>query len=311
MRWAQRSGHGDLVGTYIARRSAHNAGSAVDATLVRIGDGWRLRMGRYDALGPGAYTLSATGRVLHNRLTRAGHAALRLRRLLGEWCTSSTASGGRATSTWRSAAERAPPAIIEQMTEPFRVALAQIDPTVGDIRANARKIADYTARPATAARPWSSSRSLALTGYPPEDLLLKTTFLDAAGAALDELAVNTRGIVALVVPADDVYNAAALLADGEVAAVYRKIYLPNYGVFDEQRYQSGSEAAVFEFGGVPIGISICEDIWEPGPPAMAEALAGAQVIVNLGGTRIGSAMACGASECSSNAPPTTSPPWCS
>ena len=171
------------------------------------------------------------------------------------------------------------------MTEPFRVALAQIDPTVGDIRANARKIADYTARARDGGAALVVFPELALTGYPPEDLLLKTTFLDAAGAALDELAVNTRGIVALVgfpERADDVYNAAALLADGEVAAVYRKIYLPNYGVFDEQRYfQSGSEAAVFEFGGVPIGISICEDIWEPGPPAMAEALAGAQVIVNL------------------------------
>ena len=67
-----------------------------------------------------------------------------------------------------------------------------------------------------------------------------------------------------------------------VAGVYRKMYLPNYGVFDEQRYfQSGAEAAIFELNGIPIGISICEDIWEPGPPAMTEALAGAQVIVNL------------------------------
>ena len=73
-----------------------------------------------------------------------------------------------------------------------------------------------------------------------------------------------------------------MLADGEVAAVYRKMYLPNYGVFDEQRYfQSGAEAGIFELNGIPIGLTICEDIWEPGPPAMTEALAGAQVIVNL------------------------------
>ena len=82
--------------------------------------------------------------------------------------------------------------------------------------------------------------------------------------------------------AEDVYNAAAVLADGEVAAVYRKMYLPNYGVFDEQRYfQTGAEAGIFELNGIPIGVTVCEDIWEPGPPAMTEALAGAQVIVNL------------------------------
>ena len=82
--------------------------------------------------------------------------------------------------------------------------------------------------------------------------------------------------------ADDVYNAAAVLADGEVAAVYRKMHLPNYGVFDEQRYfQAGAEPAIFELNGVTIGLTICEDIWEPGPPATTEALAGAQVIVNL------------------------------
>ena len=167
----------------------------------------------------------------------------------------------------------------------LRVALAQVDPTVGDIRGNARKIAENT----SAAREQGAALvvfpELTISGYPPEDLLLKTSFLDQVGEALDDLAAQTRGIVALVgfpERADDVYNSAAVLADGEVAAVYRKMYLPNYGVFDEQRYfQSGSEAGIFELNGIPIGVSICEDIWEPGPPAMTEALAGAQVIVNL------------------------------
>jgi NAD+ synthase (glutamine-hydrolysing) len=167
----------------------------------------------------------------------------------------------------------------------LRVALAQIDPTVGDIRGNARKIAEHT----SAAREQGAALvvfpELTISGYPPEDLLLKTSFLDQVGEALEDLAAQTRGIVALVgfpERADDVYNSAAVLADGEVAAVYRKMYLPNYGVFDEQRYfQAGSEAGIFELNGIPIGMSICEDIWEPGPPAMTEALAGAQVIVNL------------------------------
>jgi NAD+ synthase (glutamine-hydrolysing) len=167
----------------------------------------------------------------------------------------------------------------------LRVALAQINPTVGDIEGNARVIADRI----DAARDEGAGMvvlpELALTGYPPEDLLLKTSFLQEAAAALDELASRAHGIVALVgFPelTDDVYNAAAVLADGEVVAVYHKMYLPNYGVFDEQRYfQAGSEAAIFELNGVPIGVTICEDIWEPGPPATTEALAGAQLIVNL------------------------------
>ena len=167
----------------------------------------------------------------------------------------------------------------------LRVALAQIDPTVGDIRGNARKIAEGIGAAREQGAALVVFPELTISGYPPEDLLLKTSFLDDAGAALEELASQTRGIVALVgfpERADDVYNAAAVLADGEVAAVYRKMYLPNYGVFDEQRYfQAGSEAGIFELNGVPIGLSICEDIWEPGPPAMTEALAGAQVIVNL------------------------------
>ena len=167
----------------------------------------------------------------------------------------------------------------------LRVALAQTNATVGDIRGNARKVSDNIARARDEGAALVVFPELAITGYPPEDLLLKTSFLDAAGVALRELAAQTHGIVAVVgypEKAEDVYNTAAVLADGEVVATYRKMYLPNYGVFDEQRYfQSGAEAAIFELNGIPIGLSICEDIWEPGPPAMTEALAGAQVILNL------------------------------
>ncbi len=167
----------------------------------------------------------------------------------------------------------------------MRAALAQINPTVGDIPGNARLIADRTAEARDAGAQLVVFPELALTGYPPEDLLLKTHFLDSAARALAELAATTRGIVALVgfpERADDVYNAAAVLADGEVAAVYRKIHLPNYGVFDEQRYfQAGDAPATFEVNDVTVGLTICEDIWEPGPPATSAALAGAEVLVNL------------------------------
>jgi NAD+ synthase (glutamine-hydrolysing) len=167
----------------------------------------------------------------------------------------------------------------------LRVALAQIDTTVGDIEGNAAKIRESIARAREEGAMLVLFPELTLTGYPPEDLLLKTHFLDAAGEALDELASEVEGIVAIVgfpERADDVYNAAAVLADNRVAAVYRKVFLPNYSVFDEQRYfQSGPGGALVELNGVPIGLTICEDIWEPGPPATDEALAGAQVIVNL------------------------------
>jgi NAD+ synthase (glutamine-hydrolysing) len=169
--------------------------------------------------------------------------------------------------------------------ELLRVALAQINPVVGDIDGNAAKIADTLARARASGAALAVFPELTITGYPPEDLLLKTGFLDEAERALRELAAGVDGIVAVVgypERAEDVYNSAAVLADGEVVATYRKMYLPNYGVFDEQRYfQSGAEAAIFELNGIPIGISVCEDIWEPGPPAMTEALGGAQVIVNL------------------------------
>jgi NAD+ synthase (glutamine-hydrolysing) len=170
-------------------------------------------------------------------------------------------------------------------SEPLRVALAQIDAVVGDIDGNARRIREAIARARDEGASLVVLPELALTGYPPEDLLIKTSFLEEAGAALEDLAAGSDGVVALVgFPelADDVYNAAAVLAGGAVAAVYRKMHLPNYAVFDEHRYfQAGAQPALVELNGVALGLTICEDIWEPGPPATEEALAGAQVIVNL------------------------------
>ncbi len=165
------------------------------------------------------------------------------------------------------------------------VALAQIDATVGDLDGNAEKIRAGIDHARGEGAQLVVFPELALTGYPPEDLLIRTHFLRRTAERLEELAEAAEDIVALVgFPQlrDDVYNAAAVLGDGRVQAIYRKTYLPNYGVFDEQRYfQQGSEPALIEVDGVPIGLTICEDIWQPGPPATSEALAGAQVIVNL------------------------------
>ena len=171
------------------------------------------------------------------------------------------------------------------MAASLRIALAQIDTTVGDIAGNVAKVQEHIARARHQGAELVVFPELAVTGYPPEDLLLKEHFLSDARAALQRLAAETKDIVALVgfpERAEDVYNAAAVLAGGEVRGVYRKTYLPNYGVFDEERYfQSGSRGAVIQVGDVAVGLTICEDIWEPGPPLSDEALAGATVIVNL------------------------------
>jgi len=168
---------------------------------------------------------------------------------------------------------------------PLRIALAQTNPTVGDIAGNAARIAELVAEARDEGAALVVFPELALTGYPPEDLLLKPHFADRAAAALEELAAGCEGIVAMVgfpERTDDVYNAAGVLAGGRVAAVYRKMWLPNYGVFDEQRYfQSGTEPGMIELGELGVGVTVCEDVWEPGPPATALALAGARIIVNL------------------------------
>jgi NAD+ synthase (glutamine-hydrolysing) len=166
-----------------------------------------------------------------------------------------------------------------------RLALCQMNATVGDIAGNSRRIRDGANAARDAGAQLVLFPELAITGYPPEDLLLKEHFLADAATALRELARDISGIVAVVgfpERAEDVYNSAAVLADGSVAAIYRKVYLPNYGVFDEQRYfQAGRGGAVVDVGAERIGLSVCEDLWEPGPPASDEALAGATLIVNI------------------------------
>jgi NAD+ synthase (glutamine-hydrolysing) len=173
------------------------------------------------------------------------------------------------------------------MSGPFhlRLALAQIDTTVGDVAGNERRIADAMARAREAGAQLVLFPELTVTGYPPEDLLLKEHVLRDARAAVTRLAAEAHGVVALVgfpERAADVYNAMAVLADGAIQAIYRKVYLPNYGVFDEQRYfQSGEGGAMIALGDTLVGLTICEDVWEPGPPASDEALAGATLLVNL------------------------------
>jgi NAD+ synthase (glutamine-hydrolysing) len=167
----------------------------------------------------------------------------------------------------------------------MRLALCQLNATVGDITGNAERIRAGIHAATDAGAELVLFPELALTGYPPEDLLLKEHFLSDAAAALRELAGEAREIVAVIgfpERAKDVFNSAAVLANGSVHAVYRKVYLPNYGVFDEQRYfQAGPAGAVIEVGAERVGLTVCEDIWEPGPPASDEALAGATLILNI------------------------------
>jgi NAD+ synthase (glutamine-hydrolysing) len=167
----------------------------------------------------------------------------------------------------------------------MRLALHQLNATVGDISGNERKIREGILAAKEAGAQLVAFPELAVAGYPPEDLLLKEHFLRQAREAVDRVAEEAQGIVALVgfpERAEDVFNAMAVLADGEVQGIYRKMRLPNYGVFDEVRYfQAGAEPAVIEVDGVTVGLTICEDIWVPGAPLTDESLAGAELIINL------------------------------
>ena len=170
----------------------------------------------------------------------------------------------------------------------FRVAMAQINPTVGDFEGNTRKIVERLDESQALGADVVSFPELAVSGYPPEDLLIKSDFIEENVACLREIARHTGRSVAVVGCVDSgehLYNGAAVLAGGRIAGMYRKMRLPNYGVFDEKRYfQPGAEAPVFVVRGVPVGVTICEDVWSPGGPLLAQSLAGALVAVNINGS---------------------------
>ncbi len=167
----------------------------------------------------------------------------------------------------------------------LRIALAQINTVVGDLSGNCRHITDAIEMARRRQADIVVLPEMAVTGYPPEDLLLKSDFVEAAARSLEEVIPVTQGLTAVVgcLHADgDLYNAAAILHDGRLVAFYHKHHLPNYGVFDENRYfQSGNQRLVFDRGGAIFGVSICEDIWYPGgPPQMQAAHGGAELLIN-------------------------------
>ena len=184
----------------------------------------------------------------------------------------------------------------------LRLALSQINSTVGDLTGNAQRIRAGIEAAKQAGAELVLFPELALTGYPPEDLLLREHFLDDTAATLEELAASVEGIVAIVgfperiagavrgpAPGSPgpmarvVYNSAAVLGEGSLQSVYRKVHLPNYGVFDEQRYFKPGEpkGSVIELAGQGIGVTVCEDLWVAGAPASSEADEGAKLIVNI------------------------------
>ena len=167
----------------------------------------------------------------------------------------------------------------------LRLALCQVNPTVGAIAANEALVALGIAAAREAGAELVLFGELALSGYPPEDLLYKEHFLRDCRAALERLAADTADIVAIVgfpERSDRVYNAAAVLSGGGIAGIYRKMHLPNYGVFDERRYFApGVSAGVIELDGRRIGLTVCEDIWLSGSPCSDLARAGAGLIVNI------------------------------
>ena len=167
----------------------------------------------------------------------------------------------------------------------MRLALAQLNVVVGDLEGNRAKLLEQLRLASGEGADLIVFPELAITGYPPEDLLLRPGFVRAARESLDEIATAANGIVALVGTPwfdRDLTNACAVCADGRVRAVYSKHFLPNYGVFDEHRYfAEGRGLVLLRMGETSLGLTICEDIWQPGPPATDLALAGAQLIVNL------------------------------
>ena len=174
---------------------------------------------------------------------------------------------------------------------PLRVALAQINVTVGDLEGNTQKILASMRQAHEAGAHIVCVPELALPGYPPEDLLLKPGFVAANLRKLDELVDASRdlpgltSVIGFVDRDHDIYNAAAIIHEGKLYGIYHKHFLPNYGVFDENRYfQAGHKAPVFLINGVHVGVNICEDVWYPTGPMTLQAYAGAEVILNINGS---------------------------
>ena len=172
----------------------------------------------------------------------------------------------------------------------LRVSLAQINSTVGDLEGNAARIIDRIRAAESIGADLVAFPELSLTGYPPEDLVLRRGFVEDNLAMLDRVREATRGlhttaIVGFVDYAHDVFNAAAVVHDGRSVGVYHKHYLPNYGVFDEARYfRPGQGVQLFEIAGARVGVTICEDIWYSSGPMQDQCLAGAEVVVNINGS---------------------------
>ena len=167
----------------------------------------------------------------------------------------------------------------------IRLALAQINPRMGDLAGNTSRIIGFIEKARNSGADLVAFPELAITGYPPEDLLLKPQFIAANLEALQEIIAATSGItvvVGFINRSTDIHNAAAIISDRELKGVYHKSYLPNYGVFDDYRYfKAGDAAPVFQIGDVLFGVNICEDIWYPGGPTHVQSLAGAQLIINI------------------------------
>jgi NAD+ synthase (glutamine-hydrolysing) len=171
-------------------------------------------------------------------------------------------------------------------TRQIRLALVQMNSTVGALEENSRKIIDALRYARNQRADVVAFPELALCGYPPEDLLHAPRFLRACRAELEKIIPHTAGLTALIGFPDlheDPFNAAAIVHDGKLIDIVRKHYLPNYGVFDEDRYfQRGHAATILERRGIKIGVSICEDIWYPdGPPAFQALHGDAELLINL------------------------------
>lgn len=174
---------------------------------------------------------------------------------------------------------------MEVFVRSLRIALAQINFTVGDLDGNVSRIIYYIKEAQKSGSDIIAFPELAITGYPPEDLLLKTQFIEDNLNALKKVQKNVDDITAIVGfvdRKDNIYNAAAIIRNRKLIDIYHKMYLPNYGVFDEYRYfQAGTRCPVYKIGDAWIGINICEDVWYPEGPARTQSLAGAEAIINI------------------------------